>query len=87
MSSDTADGRADGGTRELDVRTIDGEPFGPIMAALDELPADGTLVLVNGFEPEPLYAVLERRGFSFETARVDDDEWRVTITHDRTRSA
>lgn len=76
MSTDpTADA-----TRELDVRTIDGEPFGEIMAALDELGGDETLVLVNSFEPEPLYAVLARRGYAHETTRAGDDEWRVSIT-------
>nr|WP_049985435.1 DUF2249 domain-containing protein [Halobellus rufus] len=73
----------DGETRELDAREIDGEPFGEIMGALDALPADETLVLVNSFEPEPLYAVLERRGFDYETSRRSDDEWRVSITSSR----
>ncbi|EMA53539.1 DUF2249 domain-containing protein [Halococcus thailandensis] len=68
------------GTRELDVRTIDGEPFGEIMAALDELDGGETLVLVNSFEPEPLYAVLARQGYAHETERAGEDEWRVSIT-------
>jgi uncharacterized protein (DUF2249 family) len=74
--------QADGGspTRELDAREIDGEPFGEIMAALGELPEDGSLLLYNGFEPEPLYGVLESRGFAYETDHVADDEWRVRIT-------
>ena len=76
MSVDTVDE----GTDELDVREIDGEPFGEIMDALDSLPADRTLVLVNSFEPEPLYSVLERRGYAYETSRVAENEWRVTIT-------
>lgn len=67
-------------TRELDAREIDGPPFGAITAALGDLDGDETLVLVNGFEPEPLYDVLEERGFEYETTRADDDEWRVTIT-------
>lgn len=67
--------------RELDVREIDGEPFGDIMAALEELPADGTLRLTSSFEPVPLYGVLESKGFDHETERVADDEWRVAITH------
>lgn len=66
---------------ELDVRTSDGEPFSEIMAALDDLDADETLVLVNSFEPEPLYSVLEQRDFVYETTRAGDDEWRVSITH------
>lgn len=77
MSTETPDGR----TRELDAREIDGEPFGAITDALDALPEDGRLVLVNSFEPEPLYAVLEQRGFAYETSQVAEDEWRVTITH------
>jgi uncharacterized protein (DUF2249 family) len=74
MSTDTPD-------RTLDVRKIDGEPFSDIVAELDALDADETFVLVNSFEPEPLYQVLERRGFAYETEQVGDDEWRVTIEH------
>ncbi|XVH33278.1 DUF2249 domain-containing protein (plasmid) [Haloferacaceae archaeon DSL9] len=70
---------ADGAVRELDVREIEGEPFSDIMAALDSLPDDGTLRLINGFEPVPLYGVLERRGFAHETAKVADGEWRISI--------
>jgi uncharacterized protein (DUF2249 family) len=76
MSTDTVDE----GTSELDVRGIDGEPFSEIMDALDSLPDDGTLVLVNSFEPEPLYSVLEQRGYTYETSREAENEWRVTIT-------
>ena len=67
-------------TQELDVRAIDGEPFSEIMAALDDLDGDETLVLVNSFEPKPLYAVLARQGYAHETTRAGDDEWRVSIT-------
>ena len=76
MSTDTVDE----GTYELDVRGIDGESFGEIMDALDSLPDDGTLVLVNSFEPEPLYLVLDQRGYTYETSRAAENEWRVTIT-------
>ncbi|MFC4450919.1 DUF2249 domain-containing protein [Halorussus aquaticus] len=69
----------DGTTRELDAREIDGEPFGAITSALSDLGDDETLVLVNSFEPEPLYAVLDRRGFDHETEQVAPDEWRVEI--------
>ncbi|MFB6171550.1 MAG: DUF2249 domain-containing protein [Haloarculaceae archaeon] len=65
----------------LDAREIDGEPFDDIVAALDALDADETLVLLNSFEPAPLYDVLERRGFRYETQQVADDEWRVAIEH------
>lgn len=65
----------------LDVREIDGEPFGDIMTALNSLAAGETLRLVNSFEPEPLYAVLESRGFRYETDEVDEGLWHVDIEH------
>ena len=72
--------------RTLDARTLSEPPFGPIVAALEELAADESLLLINGFEPVPLYDVLSERGFAHETERVAADEWRVRITHDRTGS-
>lgn len=68
-------------TETLDARAIDGEPFGTIMSALEELPEEGTLELINSFEPEPLYDVLTDRGFTHETERVGDDEWHVYVSH------
>jgi|AntRauTorcE11898_2_1112593.scaffolds.fasta_scaffold42173_1 uncharacterized protein (DUF2249 family) len=77
MSSESSD-QAE---RRLDARTIDGEPFGDIVAALSELGSDETLLLINSFEPVPLYDVLEDRGFVYESTQVDDDEWHVRIEH------
>jgi len=65
--------------RELDVRDVDGEPFGAIITALGELPADGRLLLINSFEPVPLYDVLDERGFDHETEQVTENEFHVTI--------
>ncbi len=70
---------ADADTR-LDARDIDGEPFSDIVAALDALDDGETLLLVNSFEPEPLYGVLADRGFTHETEQVGADEWLVYIT-------
>lgn len=67
--------------RTLDAREIDGEPFDRIVGELESLRETETMVLVNSFEPEPLYAVLDRRGFDHETERVAEDEWRVEIQH------
>ncbi|GAA0281146.1 DUF2249 domain-containing protein [Halobacterium noricense] len=64
----------------LDARDIDGEPFSDIVAELDALDDGETLLLVNSFEPEPLYDVLADRGFTYETEQAADDEWRVYIT-------
>ncbi|MFB6295648.1 MAG: DUF2249 domain-containing protein [Halobacteriales archaeon] len=66
-------------TRTLDARDIDGEPFSEIMETLEALGGDDSLLLINSFEPEPLYDVLEQRGFTYETTRIGSDEWRVRI--------
>lgn len=68
---------------ELDVREIDGPPFEEIMAALEGLDDDERLLLINSFEPEPLYGVLEARGFAFESSQRDDEEWHIHIEHAR----
>jgi uncharacterized protein (DUF2249 family) len=76
-----SESRGDGGEpKRLDVRSIDGEPFDDIMAALGRLDEGETLRLINGFEPEPLYGVLESRGFEHETSE-EDGVWCVDITH------
>lgn len=67
--------------RRLDAREIDGEPFGAIVAELDEMDADESLLLINSFEPVPLYDVLDSRGFDHETTNPAPDEWHVEITH------
>lgn len=66
--------------RSLDVREMDGPPFDRIVDAADALGDEETLCLVSGFEPVPLYGVLEGRGFEHESVRVADDEWHVLIT-------
>lgn len=65
----------------LDVRDVDGQPFDDIMTALETLEDAETLELVNSFEPEPLYPVLDQRGFNHEAEQVDEDEWRLRIEH------
>jgi uncharacterized protein (DUF2249 family) len=67
--------------RCLDVREIDGEPFGDIMAELETLPDDETLLLINSFEPEPLYRVLDERGFRYEATSAGSDVWHIEVRH------
>lgn len=67
--------------RTLDARDVDGEPFSHIVDALEALEESETLVLLNSFEPEPLYSVLDQRGFDHETKQVAENEWRVEIEH------
>lgn len=75
MSSDP-----DEADHELDVRELDGPPFDDIMAALDELEDGETLLLINSFEPGPLYPVLEQRGFTYDASQPAPDCWHVLIT-------
>jgi len=58
----------------LDVREVDGAPFGDSIEAPDGLGNGERLRLVAPFEPEPLYGVLDCRGFTHETAQVAADE-------------
>ncbi|MGQ3414041.1 DUF2249 domain-containing protein [Natrinema versiforme] len=67
--------------RTLDVREIDGPPFDDITAALEKLEAEQRLRLIAPFEPEPLYEVLEDRGFAYESEERDGGVWHVLIEH------
>ncbi len=67
----------------LDVRPEleqGGEPFVRIMEAASAIKPGETLVIVAPFEPVPLYAVLEARGFAHETEKVAADEWVVRFS-------
>ncbi|EMA01038.1 Uncharacterized conserved protein [Haloarcula vallismortis] len=65
--------------QELDVREADGEPFEQIMSALGDIDESEALRLVNSFEPVPLYDVLSKKGYQYDTEQVADEEWHVTI--------
>ena len=52
------------------------------MAELEALPDDETLLLLNSFEPEPLYQVLEERDFQYETMSGGSDVWYLEIRHE-----
>ena len=65
----------------LDVREIDGPPLFDILNALAALDEGETLLLINDFEPIPLYDVLDERGFEHATEEVADAEWHVEITN------
>jgi len=67
--------------RRLDAREIAGEPFGPIMEELKALQRGKRLLLINNFEPKPLYGVLEERGFDADASRVEEDEWHIIVEH------
>lgn len=63
----------------LDIRSIDGPPFAAIDERLDALDPGDEFLLINGFEPRPLYDVLDRRDLEYMTERHGDGEWHVTV--------
>lgn len=60
---------------QLDVRPIiesGKDPFQNIMAAVKELKEDEVLLIINSFEPIPLYSVLGKQGFEHWTEKEND---------------
>lgn len=53
------------------------EPFNRIMAAITALGADEELLVINTFEPTPLYTMLGRQGFTHVTTQAGPEEWHV----------
>lgn len=67
----------------IDVRPIlqsGGEPLDAILAAAEEVPEGGTLVVVAPFEPMPLYGVMRQMGFAHETETEDGGGFRIVFT-------
>lgn len=56
------------------------EPFEDIMAAADRLTPGDVLVLINTFEPVPLYAYMAAKGFAHETRQEAEARWVMTFT-------
>jgi len=61
-----------------DIRRGD-EPFDRIMSAVAALADGEDLVIINLFEPVPLYGLLAQQGFTHETDRTVEGDWRVTF--------
>ncbi len=79
-----------GRTVELDVRPFHErgeEPFHAIMEAVAGLGPADTLVLVNSFEPLPLYGVMARLGFTHRTEHKGPGEWRITFRREAKETA
>ncbi len=75
-----------GNTIELDVRDFHRrgeEPFGAIMEAVGRLGPEDAFVLINSFEPLPLYGVLAGKGFEHSAEQVAPDHWRITFKRRR----
>ena len=64
----------------LDVRDDQAkgsDPFERIMGAVAELAPGQDLILINTFEPLPLYKVMEKKGFEHESRQRAAGEWEI----------
>lgn len=69
--------------RELDVRPIlanGGEPFQAIMTAVESLSPGQGLTLLAPFRPQPLFSVMERKGFAHEVSELDGGDFEVKFS-------
>lgn len=69
-------------TLRLDVRPFHErgeEPFAAIMSAVESLQPGQELLLINSFEPAPLYRVMDKRGFTHQTSELSPEEWHITF--------
>ncbi|MDP9588615.1 UNVERIFIED_ORG: uncharacterized protein (DUF2249 family) [Shinella zoogloeoides] len=67
----------------VDVRPIlrsGGEPFQAIMQAVHDLRPGQPLTLLATFRPQPLFRVMEGRGFDHEAREIDGGDWEVLFT-------
>jgi uncharacterized protein (DUF2249 family) len=74
------------GVREVELDLRDDmragrEPFSQIMTAVRELADDQVLCLRTIFEPVPLFAVLAKRGFLYESQQEAPEDWCVWFWH------
>ena len=53
------------------------------MSAVGALNENEQFLLVNSFEPKPLYAVMKKRGFAHTTMDMGNGEWRVLFTPEK----
>lgn len=67
----------------LDVRPMlrsGGEPFQAIMQAVQDLRPGQGLKLLATFRPQPLFRVMEGRGFEYEALEIEGGDWEVLFT-------
>lgn len=65
---------------ELDVRGLEPpEPLVRVLAALDTLPPQGSLLLKIDCRPTPLYRILERNGYLYDEKPGGESLFEITI--------
>ena len=64
----------------IDARGLEPpEPFERVMEAIAELEPEGEILLILNREPVPLYRVLERNGYCWNTTGFDDGRFEILI--------
>ncbi|MDA8192684.1 MAG: DUF2249 domain-containing protein [Thermaerobacter sp.] len=69
--------------KQLDVRPIlqaGGEPFGEIMAFVQALEPGQAFELLATFRPDPLFKVMEGKGYANRSEELADGSWSVLFT-------
>ncbi len=61
------------------------EPFERIMAAAGKLQPGDMLLLINSFEPLPLYRVMAQNGFTHWAEQTADGDWKVYFRREARR--
>lgn len=67
---------------EVDARSLQRqglEPFSAIMTAMRKAAPGETVRLRSSFEPVPLYAVVEQRGFAHFARQLGDEDWAIVL--------
>lgn len=73
-----------GQTRTVDGRNLPApEPMERVLEALDGLALDDCLRFLIHREPYPLYDLLRRNGFRYESAMQDDGSFEILIRRAR----
>jgi alkylhydroperoxidase/carboxymuconolactone decarboxylase family protein YurZ len=62
---------------ELDARKMKGNFFPAIFKKAQKIELGKGLCIIHSFEPIPLYSTLEKIGYSHETVKVSENEFRV----------
>jgi TusA-related sulfurtransferase len=69
-------------TKVIDARGLmPPEPMELTLAALDDLPQGGEIVLLLYREPDPLYRILRNNGYTHRTEAHDDGTFAIHIRH------
>lgn len=63
------------------------EPFQAIMESVGTLEPDQAFLLINSFEPTPLFAVMRKKGFEYECTEVGPEEYHILFRRADARSS